>query len=427
MNRSPLHSSRHRAFVALLAILPAFSVALAQTYRIQTLSPPNPNGDSLGHGINDAGIVVGRGLTLGGAYRALRWDNGTPIDLGALPGFNSRSKAYGISNTNHIVGHSGESCIPADPTLWAAGQILGLHDVARLSVEVYRINDAGIAVGEGYDSCTRPWNNTAFQWTGNAVSLLPPRSGDLESGAYGINNSGVVAGFSGDSSGEAHMRACRWDNGIASLIPDLGGDHSIAFAINDLAQFAGYSRTPSGDFRAFFFDGTTAIDLGTLPGYDHSNAIGLSNDGTVIGFAFNGTGDALLYPNFYPDDSQRACIWRAGQIRDALDLIPAGSSWTSLNALLDINEHGQITGYGVRGGRYRAFLLTPNITGDLNCDGVVNNFDIDPFVLALSDPSGYAAAFPSCDVNLADMNGDGVVNNFDIDPFVACISGAGCP
>ncbi|MGE0481671.1 MAG: FG-GAP-like repeat-containing protein [Phycisphaerae bacterium] len=56
--------------------------------------------------------------------------------------------------------------------------------------------------------------------------------------------------------------------------------------------------------------------------------------------------------------------------------------------------------------------------GDLNCDGAVNNFDIDPFVLALIDPAGYAAQFPNCNRELADMNGDGGVDNFDIDPFV---------
>ena len=59
--------------------------------------------------------------------------------------------------------------------------------------------------------------------------------------------------------------------------------------------------------------------------------------------------------------------------------------------------------------------------GDLNCDGVLNAFDIDPFVLALTDPAGYAAAWPNCDRMLADINGDGVVNAFDIDPFVDLI------
>jgi hypothetical protein len=64
--------------------------------------------------------------------------------------------------------------------------------------------------------------------------------------------------------------------------------------------------------------------------------------------------------------------------------------------------------------------------GDLNCDGAINNFDIDPFVLALTNPSGYAAAYPACDLYNADINCDGAVNNFDIDPFVQCLTG-GCP
>ncbi|MBL8880165.1 MAG: alpha amylase C-terminal domain-containing protein [Phycisphaerales bacterium] len=61
--------------------------------------------------------------------------------------------------------------------------------------------------------------------------------------------------------------------------------------------------------------------------------------------------------------------------------------------------------------------------GDLNCDGLINNFDIDPFVLALIDPVTYAALFPACDAALADINQDGSVNNFDIDPFVNLLIG----
>jgi len=64
----------------------------------------------------------------------------------------------------------------------------------------------------------------------------------------------------------------------------------------------------------------------------------------------------------------------------------------------------------------------PLWNGDLNCDGVTNNFDIDPFVLALTDPAGYAQQFPSCDRLLADCNGDAAVDNFDIDPFVKLLT-----
>ena len=57
--------------------------------------------------------------------------------------------------------------------------------------------------------------------------------------------------------------------------------------------------------------------------------------------------------------------------------------------------------------------------GDLNCDGVVNFADINAFVLALTDPIGYANVAPWCAVENADMNGDGRVDFADINPFVA--------
>jgi len=61
--------------------------------------------------------------------------------------------------------------------------------------------------------------------------------------------------------------------------------------------------------------------------------------------------------------------------------------------------------------------------GDANCDGAVNNFDIDPFVLALVDAGRYALEHLTCDaLCTADCNGDGLVNNFDIDPFVRLLT-----
>jgi hypothetical protein len=66
--------------------------------------------------------------------------------------------------------------------------------------------------------------------------------------------------------------------------------------------------------------------------------------------------------------------------------------------------------------------------GDLNCDGALNAFDIDPFVLALTSSPGfeaYYAEYADCDGMLADVNGDGAVNAFDIDPFVVALTGGG--
>ncbi|QOJ13868.1 MAG: immunoglobulin domain-containing protein [Planctomycetia bacterium] len=67
------------------------------------------------------------------------------------------------------------------------------------------------------------------------------------------------------------------------------------------------------------------------------------------------------------------------------------------------------------------------LKGDANCDGVVNNFDIDFFVAALLlDVDTYTTLGGSIDCwnnrnCWGDMNGVDGLNNFDIDPFVECI------
>ena len=79
----------------------------------------------------------------------------------------------------------------------------------------------------------------------------------------------------------------------------------------------------------------------------------------------------------------------------------------------------EIWGLGPSGPQFSA--------GDMNCDGVVDNFDIDPFVLVITgtppDYTDYYLAYPECDHMLGDVNADGTVNNFDIDPFVALLNG----
>ena len=63
-----------------------------------------------------------------------------------------------------------------------------------------------------------------------------------------------------------------------------------------------------------------------------------------------------------------------------------------------------------------------NPVGDLNCDGVVDFGDINPFVLALANPAGYVAAYPDCNIALGDINDDGNVDFADINPFVALLT-----
>ncbi|MBK8915942.1 MAG: hypothetical protein IPM64_15340 [Phycisphaerales bacterium] len=62
------------------------------------------------------------------------------------------------------------------------------------------------------------------------------------------------------------------------------------------------------------------------------------------------------------------------------------------------------------------------VIGDMDCNGVFTNFDIDPFVLALTEPEAYHLAFPCCDLLNGDIDGNGAFTNFDLDPFVELLT-----
>jgi hypothetical protein len=71
-------------------------------------------------------------------------------------------------------------------------------------------------------------------------------------------------------------------------------------------------------------------------------------------------------------------------------------------------------------------FASASLPGDLNGDGVVNNFDISAFELALTDPSVFLLAYPAVTdyAQRGDINQDGSFNNFDIGPFESLLTGS---
>jgi glucose/arabinose dehydrogenase len=61
--------------------------------------------------------------------------------------------------------------------------------------------------------------------------------------------------------------------------------------------------------------------------------------------------------------------------------------------------------------------------GDLNNDGAVNFGDINPFVLALSDPAEYQTQYGYPPEQAGDLNCDGAADFGDINPFVTLLAG----
>ncbi len=68
------------------------------------------------------------------------------------------------------------------------------------------------------------------------------------------------------------------------------------------------------------------------------------------------------------------------------------------------------------------YPLVAYVPGDMNCDGVVDFDDINPFVLALGGFDGYFGAYPDCNWYHADCDDNCTVDFDDINPFVALLS-----
>ena len=59
---------------------------------------------------------------------------------------------------------------------------------------------------------------------------------------------------------------------------------------------------------------------------------------------------------------------------------------------------------------------------DMNCDKMINAFDIEPFLALLFDPQTDPCCGARGDIgSTGDMNGDGEINSFDIEPFLECL------
>ena len=118
----------------------------------------------------------------------------------------------------------------------------------------------------------------------------------------------------------------------------------------------------------------------------------------------------------FVDDLTSPLLEAAVDLSSMLSLAGGEKAWIGLTAGTGTAwQRHEITSW--------AYMSIPDPLGDLNCDGWVNNGDIDPFVMAITYPGYYTALFPDCDITLADCNGDGVVNNGDIDAFVSLLGG----
>ena len=233
--------------------------------------------------INDNGVIVGYSTTAIGETHAFLWQNGTMNDLGTS---GEDSFAYGVNQADHVVGTKATST-GEKATLWE---------------------------------------------NGNEVDLSAAVGG--QSYAYGINNVDQVVGMSGD-------RGFLYQNGnVTYMTPNF-----VPQAINDSGQVVGFSPD---DTQSFVWQNGTEQTLPNLPGDNTvSQALDISNDGTIIGY---GSG---------ADRNYHGLMWKNGSVSE---LPVLGSD----NIPRKINDNDQIIGDGfVSAGHHDPILWQNGTASDL--------------------------------------------------------------
>lgn len=302
------------AFILGFVSVPAGVASAARKYTITNLGPGSAEA------INNSGQVTGHLALDGGSLHAFLYD-GTIRDLGAT---GENSFGSDINNLGQITGYGTQGAFYYDGDMhWLTGDYAGAG-----------ISDGGLIAG--YAAPGGQPHAMIYYGVWEAVPTL----GGSEGACTAANNTGAVTGFSTTDNGERH--AIVYDFTIHDIIPDC--QHSVGYDINDAGSVAGYYYPDiMGYRRAFVHDGALH-DLGVLPGYDASAALGINQAGHVVGVcATGGEQHAFLYDT---------------EMRDLNDLIEPGSGWI-LTEAHDVNDGGAIVGKGIYNGVESGFILTP--------------------------------------------------------------------
>ena len=182
--------------------------------------------------------------------------------------------------------------------LVSAAETCGLTEInPGWSHQHLDINDAGVVINsvsgdDGYDGGV-----LLLQRGADVASWLPDLGGEYTF-AYAINNSGIVAGFAEDvngteSSGDVDRRSSTQLPLLPRSQPSWGGGE--AQGLNDHRGVVGFSYAADGKRHAVLWVGRKANDLNRILGSVSSAAYAINNKGQIIGSADFSDSDAKAF------------------------------------------------------------------------------------------------------------------------------------
>lgn len=254
---------------------------------------------SAGNAVNNSGTVVGVGATtsFGSSPIPLMWKNGNVIVLDDA-GFGA-GRANGINNLGVAVGSVGGG-IQETPAIFTEEFTSLITTTGPGGVTMrtaFGINDSGLIAGSGVDP-NNAARNVGLVYDSNTdtmteVGLLPGANGAL---AFGISQAGHVVGSSSFNQSGGTPFVWTAENGNVEIPLPANTSQGSARGVNSDGWVVGVG---SGQFAVpFLYDGVQTYSLAdlipadsgwNLDGNTSSSALGISEDGTIVGTGiFNG-------------------------------------------------------------------------------------------------------------------------------------------
>jgi probable HAF family extracellular repeat protein len=301
------------------------------------------------YAVNDDGDASGDAYLPSGTHAVLWEESGVTV----LDASSMGSLSYGVNGAEWAVGAL-PIPYPTHAFLYRNGQMEDIHPAlgqpAQPESLARGINDAGLIVGlAGPVAQKRPF---LYNSQTGEVDFVDPLPGHAMAFGFAVNAAGHAVGLSLNAD---------WKDDHVFLYADGQvidrGPATWAWGINASDTIVGSKAFPGATTSTAYRLPANADfeNLGhtTVAGYKGSNGMGINDQGVVAGHSF-GTGGGAPFRAFvqFPEGSPEPGWY------DLQDITTNAGSWT-LESAKDINNSGQIVGYGTVDGETRAFLLTP--------------------------------------------------------------------
>jgi hypothetical protein len=269
------------------------------------------------------------------------------------------SQLLGINNNGHIAGYFGSGAAghpsrgfvlrpPYGPSRYQNVEVPG-----SAQTQLTGLNDMGVQVGSwSGPRAAGAGGRVGFYLRGGHFTSVGFPAGDNASPPVnqllGVNDRDVAVGFYADARGRDHGYLYDIATARFSRVIVPGAGSVIAAAVNDFDAVAGYFTGPGHPTEGFFLRHTGQLFVLRVPGAAMTQALGVNDNGEVVGAYQIGTGRRAVTHGF---------TWTRQHGFATVD-DPGGPGATTING---VNNAGDLVGFYVnRAGDTEGLVATPD-------------------------------------------------------------------